>query len=75
VTDLKYTRKLSLARIGDLDLRGEGIRESDEILLTISLTEPFQDRCYKLVAAVTVIRRSSGRVDTLWSGLSKWLNR
>ena len=52
VTDPIWERKLSGRRVGKHPLASTGLN-CEDVLLTISLGEPFQDQsCYKLVAAV-----------------------
>ena len=54
LTDPVWERKLHHLAEGDHALAAAGITASDNVLLTISLSEPFNGDCYKLVAAVIV---------------------
>lgn len=52
VTDPDWTEKLEKFELGSYDSQAIGIPHAAKFLFTISLGEPFQGDCYKLVAAV-----------------------
>ena len=58
VTDPVWEARLSGFRYGYHPVESTGLQEGDEIFFTISLGEPFEGSCYKLVAAVIVLSRS-----------------
>jgi hypothetical protein len=60
VSDPLYEARLAELPVGDHPLESAGLRASDRIWLTVSVTEPFEEQCYKLVAAVIVIPPSWG---------------
>jgi len=62
VTDLFVEARLAGQRLGDHPVTSAGLRPDDEVLLTISLGEPFEEDwcCYKLVAAVIALPRPAG---------------
>ena len=55
VTDPAWEHRLSTLTHGQHPLTAAGLATDDEVLLTISVGEPLQDTCYKLVAAVIVL--------------------
>jgi hypothetical protein len=52
VTDPPFEQKLKALSVGYHDSQELGINNSERILFTISLGEPFHGKCYKLVASV-----------------------
>jgi hypothetical protein len=56
VTDPLLERYLSSLPLGNYSLKSIGLRESDRLLLTISLGEPFQGDCYKLVTSALLLK-------------------
>jgi len=52
ITDLLWKRRLRHLSVGTHALTEAGLEGDERILLTISLEEPFEGYCYKLVAAV-----------------------
>lgn len=58
VTDPVWERKLSNRPDGDYPLTAAGLKPDDRVLLTVSLGEPFNGYCYKLVAAIIVLPES-----------------
>jgi hypothetical protein len=54
LTDPAYVGPLKRLEEGDYPSSALGIPEDGKILFTISLGEPFEGFCYKLVAAVVV---------------------
>jgi hypothetical protein len=55
LTDPSYVAPLTRLEAGDHASSDLGIPDARKILFTISLGEPFDGRCYKLVAAVVVV--------------------
>ena len=55
VTDPIIEQRLSALPLGHHPITAAGFEADERILLTISLGEPFQDQCYKLVAAVIAL--------------------
>ena len=55
VTDPEWEQRLSFLPIGVHSSEEAGISRTDRVFLTISLGEPFDGECYKLVAAVIVL--------------------
>lgn len=58
VTDPEIERCFSQRQQGTYGLQAAGIDPSEGVLLTISLGEPFQGCCYKLVAGVVIFRNN-----------------
>jgi hypothetical protein len=63
VTDPAYAGPLQRRDEGEYSSSDLGIPESRTILFTISLGEPFEGICYKLVAAVVVVPPQWGILD------------
>jgi hypothetical protein len=63
VTDPAYAGPLQRRDEGEYSSSDLGIPESRTILFTISLGEPFEGICYKLVAAVVVVPPEWGILD------------
>jgi hypothetical protein len=63
VTDPELEQYLKSLPLGNYSLKSIGLRETDRLLLTISLGEPFQGDCYKLVTSALLFK---GRK---WCGL------
>lgn len=59
LTDFEVAPRLFRLPLGSYNRSAAGILSTDDVLLTISLTEPFAGRCYKLVAAVVAHRRET----------------
>ncbi len=55
VSDPVWADRLSALGIGTYDNAGAGVSASQSIFLTVSLTEPFNGSCFKLIAAVIVL--------------------
>lgn len=55
VSDPVWRDSVSGLRIGSYDNAGAGISASQSTFLTVSLTEPFNGNCFKLIAAVIVL--------------------
>ena len=55
VTDIGVTRALRDAPDGVHDRSVTGVRDDQRLLLTLSLGEPFEGECYKLVAAAIAL--------------------
>ncbi len=55
ITDPRWKRRLSHLPVGTHALTKAGLGGNERILLTISLGEPFEGFCYKLVAAVILL--------------------
>lgn len=58
VTDPVWERKLSNHPEGDYRLTAAGLKPDDRVLFTVSLGEPFNGYCYKLVAAIILLPES-----------------
>ena len=58
VTDPLWEQRLRNLSWGTHPMISVGLSADDKVLLTVSLGEPFQGDCYKLVAAVIVVPRS-----------------
>lgn len=58
VTDPVWEQRLSHLPDGHHDLAASGVSDTDLVHLTVSLSEPFNGYCYKLVAAVIVLPQS-----------------
>jgi hypothetical protein len=59
VTDPIWEQRLGRLPLGTHPATAAGLKPDDEVLLTVSLSEPFQDGlCYKLVAGVIVLPAS-----------------
>jgi very-short-patch-repair endonuclease len=71
-TDLAYVEALYDLGEGEYSVHELGIAEGDRLLLTVSLAEPFEDFCYKLVAGLVSIseleRAAAEDVETLAAG-------
>jgi hypothetical protein len=55
VSDPAWENRLGALEIGTYDNAEAGIAASQSTFLTVSLTEPFNSNCFKLVAAVIVL--------------------
>ncbi len=55
VTDPEWEQRLSLLPSGVHSSEEVGISRTDRVFLTISLGEPFNGECFKLLAAVIVL--------------------
>jgi hypothetical protein len=55
LTDPSYAGSVKKLEVGDHRSCELGISDDQRILFTISLSEPFNGLCYKLVAAVVVV--------------------
>lgn len=55
VTDLGWELRLAHLPLGVHPLTAAGLQTQDRVILTISLSEPLEGYCYKLVAAVIVV--------------------
>ena len=55
VTDPFWEERLKNLPFGEYPLKDIGIKTFDRVLLTISLGEPFNNNCFKLVAAIIVL--------------------
>jgi hypothetical protein len=59
VTDPVWEQRLRHLPDGQHDLAASGVHADDLVRLTVSLSEPFNGYCYKLVAAVLVLPQNS----------------
>jgi hypothetical protein len=55
LTDPVYLERMKPLREGEHESTELGIPPRARVLLTISLSEPYQGQCYKLAAAVVVL--------------------
>lgn len=56
VTDPMFEQYLKSLPLGNYSLKSIDLRENDKLLLTVSLGEPFQGDCYKLVTSVLLFK-------------------
>ena len=61
ITDLKWEERLAVLHPGFHSRDVAGLRSSDRVLFTLSLGEPFNGNCFKLVAAVIILPAMRGR--------------
>jgi hypothetical protein len=54
VSDPAWEQRLALLPLGEHPMESAGVEADQRLLFTVSLTEPFEGSCYKLVAAVIV---------------------
>ena len=56
VTDPMFEQYLKSLPLGNYSLKSIGLRKTDKLLLTVSLGEPFQGDCYKLITSVLLFK-------------------
>jgi hypothetical protein len=56
ITDPLLEQHLSKQPLGNYSVNSIGLKKNDKLLLTISLGEPFQGDCYKLVTSVLFLK-------------------